>query len=79
MKTVRIFVTKKQSILDVEAKALESAIYNMIGQGVGVKKGVFFDISLPPSANIENEVDRIATSLLINDIIESYQYEILEQ
>lgn len=76
---VRVHVTLKPGVLDVQGKAVGSALRSLGYEGAdNVRQGKFFtfDLSAPDRASAERQIDEMCRKLLANTVIEDYRYEI---
>jgi len=77
-----VYVSMKKSVLDPQGKTIQGALAKMGYKGVAdVRQGKFFEISLDgslDSAAARTEVERMATEVLTNPVIEEFRY-ILEE
>lgn len=79
---MKAFVTVmlKTTVLDPQGKTIQGALKKMGYRGVGdVRQGKFFEITLDggldqPSAR--DEVERIASEVLTNPVIEEFTYRL---
>ena len=75
--TVHVFL--KPGVLDVQGKAVESALHGLGWTGAGnvrVGRVITFDLAASDSAAAEAEVQAMCDKLLANPVIESYRVEI---
>jgi phosphoribosylformylglycinamidine synthase len=75
--TVHIFL--KPGVLDVQGKAVESALHGLGWSGVSdvrVGRVITFDLSATDSAAAEAEVKAMCEKLLANPVIESHRVDI---
>ena len=78
MAKVKVHVFLKNGVLDVQGKAVESALHGLGWpqvDGVRVGKTIEFDLD-DAVADKEAEVKRMCETLLANTVIESYRIEI---
>ncbi|APX72612.1 phosphoribosylformylglycinamidine synthase subunit PurS [Companilactobacillus allii] len=77
---VKVYVTLKDSVVDVQGEAVKDAIHSMNYKDVlDVRIGKYFEIKFDDrSNNLKSEIDSICDDLLANPNIESYRYEIVE-
>jgi phosphoribosylformylglycinamidine synthase PurS subunit len=77
-----VYVSMKKSVLDPQGKTIQGALAKMGYKGVAdVRQGKFFELSLDgslDSAAARTEVERMATEVLTNPVIEEFRY-ILEE
>jgi phosphoribosylformylglycinamidine synthase PurS subunit len=78
---VRIIIKLKKGVLDTQGKAIESSLNHNLGfpQISGVRQGkvVEFEIAENDQVKVKNVIDEICDKLLVNKVIEDYQFEIL--
>ncbi|MFM6972971.1 MAG: phosphoribosylformylglycinamidine synthase subunit PurS [Alphaproteobacteria bacterium] len=78
---VRVNISLKKAVLDTQGKAIESALIKNLGysQISNVRQGKFVDLEIKTESVEEATkiVDEIADKLLVNKIIEDYNFEIL--
>ena len=75
----RVHVFLKAGVLDVQGKAVESALHGLGWSGVSdvrVGKTVEFDLAGLDAAAAEGEVRRMCETLLANTVIEGYRIEV---
>ena len=75
----KVHVFLKPGVLDVQGKAVESALHGLGWGGVdGVRVGktIEFDLKAPDRAAAEAEVKDMCEKLLANTVIESYRVEL---
>lgn len=77
-----VYVSMKKSVLDPQGKTIQGALAKMGYKGVAdVRQGKFFELSLDGSLDSDaarTEVERMATEVLTNPVIEEFRY-ILEE
>lgn len=78
---IRILVSLKKGVLDTQGKAIEGSLQKNLGfnQISNVRQGKVIELEIAETddAKIKQIVDEICDKLLINKIIEDYNYEIL--
>jgi phosphoribosylformylglycinamidine synthase len=76
---IRIYVKRRDGVLDPEAKTVQNTLNEMgYVQIKDLQKGSFLDIELMSIPNdLDSFVGDICKKLLVNEIIESYNYELL--
>jgi phosphoribosylformylglycinamidine synthase subunit PurS len=75
----KVHVFLKPGVLDVQGKAVESALHGLGWGGVsGVRVGrtIEFDLAVSDAASAETEVKAMCEKLLANTVIESYRIEL---
>ena len=78
---IRILVSLKKGVLDTQGKAIEGSLQKNLGfnQISNVRQGKVIELEIAETEpeKIKQIVDEICDKLLINKIIEDYNYEIL--
>ena len=77
----RVYVTFKQSVLDPQGQAIQHALSSLgFSEVREVRQGKFFVLDLNGVAReaAEKQVQRMATEILANPVIEEFRYEIVE-
>ena len=75
----RVYVTPKTAILDPQGKAVETSLHSLGYDEVGdVRLGKFIELKLSGKAAdaVEARVDEMCRSLLANEVIEDYRFEL---
>jgi phosphoribosylformylglycinamidine synthase subunit PurS len=75
----KVHVFLKPGVLDVQGKAVESALHGLGWggvEGVRVGKTIEFDLAGLDRAQAEGEVKAMCEKLLANTVIESYRVEV---
>jgi phosphoribosylformylglycinamidine synthase PurS subunit len=75
----RVYVTPKTAILDPQGKAVETSLHSLGYDEVGeVRLGKFIELKLSGSAAdlVETRVEDMCRSLLANEVIEDYRFEL---
>ena len=73
---VRVHVTLKPGVLDVQGKAVSSALRSLGYEGAdNVRQGKYFtfDLQAADKGSAEKQVDEMCRKLLANTVIESYR------
>jgi len=77
----RINVTLKKGVLDTQGKAIENALTRNLGfeQISNVRQGKLIELEIAESDENKAKkiVDDICDKLLVNKVIEDYNYEVL--
>jgi phosphoribosylformylglycinamidine synthase len=77
-----VYVTLKASVLDPQGQTIHNALRKIgFAEVTAVRQGKYFALSLADSLNTEQaraEVERIATEVLTNPVIEEFSYKIEE-
>ena len=79
---VRVHVTLKPGVLDVQGKAVGGALASLGWSNVAeVRQGKFFTFDLAglDRGAAERQVDEMCRKLLANTVIEDYRFEILNE
>jgi len=77
----KIYVSLKNGVLDPQGQAIENSLRQLGFAGVNeVTQGKFFQITLEAENQESGKliVKDICDKLLVNNVIEKYEYEILE-
>jgi phosphoribosylformylglycinamidine synthase len=81
MTKIRIIIALKKGVLDTQGKAIENALNKNLGysQLNNVRQGKFVDLELPQTnpEQIAKIVEEICAKLLVNTVIETYTYQII--
>ncbi len=78
---VRVIVNLKPSVLDPQGKAVLGALNNLgfdQVRDVRVGKAIYLDIEGVQRDKVGELVDEMCARLLVNPVIETYQWEIVE-
>jgi len=76
-----VYVTLKRTVLDAQGQTVADALKRMNYKGVAdVRQGKYFlltlDGSFPSVEEARAEVDRIAREVLVNPVIEEYNFRV---
>ena len=78
---IRIIITLKKGVLDIQGKAIENSLIKNLGfpQISQVRQGkvVELDINESDEQKVKEIIDQICDKLLVNKIMENYSFEIL--
>ncbi len=78
---VRINIMLKNGVLDTQGKAIENSLVKNLGfnQISNVRQGkvIELEISKDEENNINEIVDNICDKLLVNQVIENYNFEVI--
>lgn len=78
----KVYVTLKPSVLDPQGKAIHHSVELMGWQGItDIRQGKYFEIALAETLDAERArtmVERLASEVLSNPVIEDYRIEIEE-
>lgn len=76
----KVFVTLKEGVLDPQGKAIQHSVELLGWRGIAdVRQGKYFEIALDQSLGVEEAralVERLASEVLSNPVIEDYRVEI---
>ena len=79
---IRILISLKKGVLDIQGKAIESSLVKNLGfsQISQVRQGkvVELEIAETNQDEIKKIIDEICDKLLVNKIIENYEFEVIE-
>ncbi len=79
---IRILISLKKGVLDTQGKAIENSLVKNLNfpQISQVRQGkvVELEIDETDSTKIKNIVDEICDKLLVNKVIEDYQFEVIK-
>jgi len=80
---IRINIALKKSVLDTQGKAIENSLVKNLGYSKisEVRQGKFIDLEIAENDHnqIKEIIDDICDKLLVNKIIEDYNFEILSK
>ncbi len=74
-----IEIMLRETILDVQGKAVEQAIHTLGANGINkvrVGKKITFSLSAETQINAENAVKTICEKLLANPVMEDFNYQV---
>ena len=78
---IRIIITLKKGVLDTQGKAIESSLNKNLGfsQISQVRQGKVVELEIAETSHekIKEVVDQICDKLLVNKVIEDYNFEVL--
>lgn len=77
----RIYVTLKESVLDPQGQAVLGSLHHMGHKNVqDVRIGKYIELKLraPSEAEARKEVESYCNGLLVNQVIETYRFDILQ-
>ncbi len=81
MTKIRINIALKKGVLDTQGKAIENVLNKNLDypQLNNVRQGKFVELELPETnaEQIKKIVEEICTKLLVNTVIETYTYQII--
>jgi len=75
----RVYVTRKQAVLDPQGKAIEHSLHALgFAEAQDVRLGKFIEFALEGSDTdrARQRVDEMCRALLANGVIEDYRFEI---
>jgi len=77
-----VYVTLKPSVLDPQGKAIHHSVGSLGYTNINdIRQGKFFEIALDETVAAEDaqaELERIASDVLANPVIEDYRVEIMQ-
>ena len=77
MPKVKIFVTLRKGILDVQGKMIHRALGSLGYDDVEeVKVGKYLQLELVDNGDVDQEIKKMCEQLLTNPVIEDYTYEV---
>lgn len=77
---VRIVVTLKSGVLDPQGKAVKQSLENLGFDRIkNVRIGKVIDIELENVESVEDYIKSMCEKLLVNPVIETYSWQILEE
>ncbi|NGP46069.1 phosphoribosylformylglycinamidine synthase subunit PurS [Bacillaceae bacterium SIJ1] len=80
MTKAKIYVTLKESVLDPQGQAVQSALHSMNYTSVNeVRVGKYMEVTLEETGQDAHEkIKQMCEKLLSNPVIEDYEYELEE-
>ena len=79
---VRIYITLKKNVLDIQGKAIENTLVKDLGfkQVSSVNQGKIIELKISESSpdKITKIIEEICDKLLVNKIMEDYTFEIIK-
>lgn len=79
MARVKIHVTLKEGILDVQGRTALDALKSLGYASVAdVRIGKYIQLEVEESANVEEQVREMCERLLTNPVIEDYTFEVVK-
>ena len=79
---VKIYVSLKEGVADPQGITIKNALYSLGYQGVGkVRMGKYMQLKLnvKDKKEVKKEIEDMCKKLLVNPVIENYDYEIEEK
>ena len=77
MSKVKIYVTLRAGILDVQGKMIHRALGSLGYLNVSdVKVGKYLQLEIEDDGDIEQEIKKMCEQLLTNPVIEDFTYEV---
>ncbi len=79
---VRVIVELKEGVLDPQGKAVLGALRSLGFEGVSdvrVGKAIYLRFQGVPKERVGELVDEMCSKLLVNPVIETYSWEIVEE
>ncbi|MEH7299199.1 phosphoribosylformylglycinamidine synthase subunit PurS [Neobacillus drentensis] len=80
MYKVKVYVTLRESVLDPQGKAVTHSLHSLnYKQVADVRIGKYMELTIEKSEqDIDEIVNEMCRSLLVNPVIEDYRYEVEE-
>ncbi|WML58002.1 phosphoribosylformylglycinamidine synthase subunit PurS [Neobacillus sp. PS2-9] len=80
MYKVKVYVTLRESVLDPQGKAVTHSLHSLnYKQVADVRIGKYMELTVEKSErDIDEIVNEMCKSLLVNPVIEDYRYEVEE-
>ncbi|MEH7438823.1 phosphoribosylformylglycinamidine synthase subunit PurS [Neobacillus drentensis] len=80
MYKVKVYVTLRESVLDPQGKAVTHSLHSLnYKQVTDVRIGKYMELTIEKSErDIDEIVNEMCRSLLVNPVIEDYRYEVEE-
>ncbi|WP_413304314.1 phosphoribosylformylglycinamidine synthase subunit PurS [Bacillus sp. 1P10SD] len=80
MYKVKVYVTLRESVLDPQGKAVTHSLHSLnYKQVTDVRIGKYMELTVEKSErDIDEIVNEMCRSLLVNPVIEDYRYEVEE-
>lgn len=79
MLTVKIYVTLKEGILDVQGATILKALKSLGNGNVDdVRVGKYLQVKLEDKGDTEEQIKKMCGQLLTNPIIEDYTFEVVD-
>lgn len=78
---VEISISLKKSVLDPQGQAVQEAISRSGFEGVSncrIGKTITLDLADMPHAQADDQIKKMCDAILVNPIIETYTYKIME-
>ena len=79
---IRIIISLKTGVLDIQGKAIESALTKNLGfaeiSQVRQGKVVELEIAEKNPEKVKKIVDEICDKMLVNKVIEKYEFEVIQ-
>ena len=77
MSKVKIYVTLRAGILDVQGKMIHRALGSLGYENVSdVKVGKYLQLEIEDDGDIDQEIKKMCEQLLTNPVIEDFTYEV---
>ncbi len=77
MAKIKIYVTLREGILDVQGKMIHRALGSLGYDNVeDVKMGKYIQVELEDNKDLDQEIKKMCEQLLTNPVIEDYTYEV---
>ncbi|MEN2467839.1 phosphoribosylformylglycinamidine synthase subunit PurS [Ornithinibacillus sp. JPR2-1] len=79
MRTVTVYITLKQGVLDPQGKAIQESLNSLGYKEVEeARVGKYIEMTIEDGPKLEDRVKEMCDKLLANPVIEDYQFEIGE-
>lgn len=82
MLKIHVLVHLRPDILDVQGQAIQQAVHSAGHKSVShvrVGKSFYLDIDAPNAEAAKPEIDRLCKDTLSNPLLETFQWEVVEQ
>jgi len=79
---VKIYISLKKGVADPQGTTIKSALKSLGYQGIGkVRMGKYMQVELniKDKKEVKEEVEDMCKKLLVNPVIEDYDYEVEEE
>jgi len=79
---VKIYISLKEGVADPQGTTIKSALNSLGYQGIGkVRMGKYLQIELnvKDKKEVKGEIEDMCKKLLVNPVIEDYDYEVEEE
>ncbi|MBK8444317.1 MAG: phosphoribosylformylglycinamidine synthase subunit PurS [Sphingobacteriales bacterium] len=77
MYKVKINISLRENILDPQGKAVNNALHQLGYEAVEqVRVGKYIELYLQHTNNLEQQIENMCRQVLVNSVIEDFQYSI---